>query len=141
MRLALSDFPERIYNIKDYRAVCSDRLQTEAIQAALDACFLAGGGRVVVPAGVYLTGGALGSVVGVVFTKYGKIATVVTVIAVFLVAGGAGFLAGFSGDERFLAWLTFDGNLPWLILAAGLFIYAIASIPEQRTVWKCNVKM
>lgn len=91
--------------------------------------------------GVYLTCGALGSVVGVVFTKYGKIATVVTMIAFFLVAGGAGFLAGFSGDERFLAWVTFDGNLPWLILAMGLFIYAIASIPEQRTVWKCNVKM
>lgn len=57
MRLTLSDFPERIYNIKDYGAVCSDRLQTEAIQSALDACFLAGGGRVIVPAGIYLTGG------------------------------------------------------------------------------------
>jgi len=91
--------------------------------------------------GVYLTCGALGSVVGVVFTKYGKIATVVTVIAFFLVAAGAGFLAGFSGDERFLARVTFGGDLPWLILAIGLFIYAIASIPEQRTVWKCNVKM
>lgn len=57
MRLSLSDFPAQIFHIKDYGAECSDRLQTEAIQKALDACFLAGGGRVVVPAGIYLTGG------------------------------------------------------------------------------------
>ena len=57
MRLTLKDFPEQRFDIRDYGAVCSDRLQTKAIQAALDACFLAGGGRVVVPAGIYLTGG------------------------------------------------------------------------------------
>ena len=91
--------------------------------------------------GVYLAFSALGSVVGVVFTKYGKIATVVTIIAILLVAGCAGFLAGFSGDESFLARITFGGDLPWLVLAIGLFIYAIASIPEQRTVWKCNVRL
>ena len=57
MRLSLSDFPQRVFNIQDYGAVSCDQLQTKAIQAALDACFLAGGGRVVVPAGIYLTGG------------------------------------------------------------------------------------
>lgn len=44
------------FNILDYGASFSDRLQTKAIQAAIDACFLAGGGRVVIPCGVYLTG-------------------------------------------------------------------------------------
>ncbi len=44
------------YNILDYGAVSSDQLQTEKIQAAIDACFLAGGGEVVVPAGIYRTG-------------------------------------------------------------------------------------
>ncbi len=43
--------------ITDYGAVVSDRLQTEAIQAAIDDCFLAGGGEVVIPAGIYRTGG------------------------------------------------------------------------------------
>ena len=57
MRLSVKDFPEREYNIADYGAVCSDTLQTAAIQTAIDDCFTAGGGRVVVPAGVYLTGG------------------------------------------------------------------------------------
>ena len=45
------------YRITDFGAVVSDALQTEAIQKAIDTCFLAGGGRVVVPAGIFLTGG------------------------------------------------------------------------------------
>ena len=47
----------RTFNITDYGAVESDLLQTKAIQAAIDDCFLAGGGEVVIPAGVYRTGG------------------------------------------------------------------------------------
>ena len=45
------------YRITDYGAKVCDSLQTEKIQAALDACFLAGGGRVIVPKGIFLTGG------------------------------------------------------------------------------------
>ena len=45
------------YKITDFGAKVCDKLQTEAIQAALDACFLEGGGRVVIPKGVFLTGG------------------------------------------------------------------------------------
>lgn len=44
-------------NIRDFGAVCNDELQTKAIQDAIDHCFLAGGGEVRIPAGVYLTGG------------------------------------------------------------------------------------
>ena len=44
------------YPITDYGAIVSDALQTDAIQKAIDACFLAGGGRVVVPAGAFRTG-------------------------------------------------------------------------------------
>lgn len=45
------------FNICDFGARTCDALQTKAIQSAIDACFLAGGGRVVVPMGVYITGG------------------------------------------------------------------------------------
>ena len=41
------------YRITDYGAVVSDALQTEAIQKAIDTCFLAGGGRVIIPAGIF----------------------------------------------------------------------------------------
>ncbi len=49
---------KRIYSITDYGAVANDgALQTKAIQAAIDACYLAGGGEVTIPAGVWRTGG------------------------------------------------------------------------------------
>ena len=44
------------YKITDFGAQVCDALQTEKIQAALDACFLAGGGKVIVPKGVFRTG-------------------------------------------------------------------------------------
>lgn len=47
----------KIFNIRDYGARVCDLLQTDSIQKAIDDCFLAGGGRVVIPCGVYLTGG------------------------------------------------------------------------------------
>ncbi len=43
--------------ITDFGARECDRMQTAEIQAALDACFLAGGGRVIVPCGLFHTGG------------------------------------------------------------------------------------
>ena len=46
----------KTFNIVDYGAKFCDKLQTEAIQKAIDECFLAGGGRVVIPCGIYLTG-------------------------------------------------------------------------------------
>ena len=47
----------KIFNIRDYGAKTCDRLQTKPIQEAIDDCFLAGGGRVVIPCGVFVTGG------------------------------------------------------------------------------------
>lgn len=45
------------YNVVDYGAVSdTTRLSTEAIQRAIDSCSEAGGGRVVVPAGLYKIG-------------------------------------------------------------------------------------
>ena len=45
------------FSILDYGAAANAQLQTEKIQAAIDACFLVGGGEVIVPAGRYRTGG------------------------------------------------------------------------------------
>ena len=47
-----------MYLITDFGAIAdSDELQTEKIQKAIDECFKNGGGTVIVPEGVYLTGG------------------------------------------------------------------------------------
>ena len=91
--------------------------------------------------GVYLFFGALGSAIGVIFTKYGKVVAVITAVLLVLICGACGFLVGFSGSSSFLGSLIFSDSLPWLIFCIGLLIYALSQIPEQRTVWKCNVKL
>ena len=45
------------YNVRDYGAIVGGRICTQEIQSAIDACFLAGGGEVVVPEGDFYTGG------------------------------------------------------------------------------------
>lgn len=45
------------YKITDFGALSCDRLQTKEIQKTIDTCFLNGGGKVIVPKGIFLTGG------------------------------------------------------------------------------------
>ena len=45
------------YNITDFGAEAGGRICTREIQGAIDACFLAGGGEVVIPEGDFYTGG------------------------------------------------------------------------------------
>ena len=46
-----------VFNIKDYGAVGDGKiLATKAIQAAVDACHKASGGKVIIPPGVFLSG-------------------------------------------------------------------------------------
>ena len=53
-----SDFiPEKKYYITEFGARVCDSLQTLKIQKAIDTCFLNGGGKVVIPAGIFRTGG------------------------------------------------------------------------------------
>jgi len=91
--------------------------------------------------GAFLLFSAVGTLLGAVFTKYGKIAAVATAISVLLLAFGAGFVSAFLGDETLLETFIVSPSLPWLILGIGLFAYSISMIPEQRIVWKCNVKL
>ena len=50
-------YPDRDFKITDFGAVPGGEVDnTKAIAAAIDACNKAGGGRVVVPAGIWLTG-------------------------------------------------------------------------------------
>lgn len=54
-RIKAPTFPNKEYLITDYHKT-GDTLYTEAIQEAIDRCSAAGGGKVVVPDGTYLTG-------------------------------------------------------------------------------------
>ena len=45
------------YNITDFGALSNGEIMTDKIQAAIDACFLDGGGTVIIPQGDFYTGG------------------------------------------------------------------------------------
>lgn len=49
-------FPDNIFNITDFGAKSDGSLCTEAFSLAIETCNKAGGGRVLVPSGTYLTG-------------------------------------------------------------------------------------
>ena len=50
-------FPDKVYNIRDFGAISDGRtLCTDAIENAIDACSKGGGGKVVIPDGLWITG-------------------------------------------------------------------------------------
>jgi len=55
-RIRPPQFPDRVFDITRYGARPGNRMSGDAIRQAIDACSQAGGGRVVVPAGEFLTG-------------------------------------------------------------------------------------
>lgn len=91
--------------------------------------------------GIYLAFAALGSILGVVITRYGKFAGVATAVFIILCGFGGGFATAFASETSLLETITQRNGLPWLALGIGLMLYSISMIPEQRTVWKCNVKL
>lgn len=55
-------FAQQVFNVRDYGAGGEkNQTVTAAIQKAIDACHQQGGGKVVFPAGDYLSGAATGS--------------------------------------------------------------------------------
>ena len=57
MEITVPKFPGMVYNILDYGAAPTGRaLSHDAIQKAIDLCSQTGGGTVLIPAGVYITG-------------------------------------------------------------------------------------
>jgi len=55
-RIKVPRFPKRDFKINDYGARSGDLDNTDAIRKAIEACHASGGGRVVVPPGVFQTG-------------------------------------------------------------------------------------
>lgn len=55
-RINAPDFPDQLFNILDYGATTIGEKCTDAFRQAIEDCHKSGGGRVVVPKGVYISG-------------------------------------------------------------------------------------
>lgn len=56
-KIVVPEFPDRTFNIKDYGAVSDGQsLCTNAIDSAIKACNASGGGKVIIPPGLWITG-------------------------------------------------------------------------------------
>lgn len=99
------------------------------------------GAALPVALGVSLAGSAFGTVIGVVYTRFGKLATVLTVLGMVALGITGGILAVMSSQTRWLQYLADHMGFSWLVLSIGLILYALAMIPEHRTVWKYSVRM
>ena len=99
------------------------------------------GSALPVALGVSLAGSAFGTVIGVVYTRFGKLATVLTVLVMVALGITGGILAVLSSQTQWLQYLVSHMGFSWLVLSIGLILYALAMIPEHRTVWKYSVRM
>ena len=56
-KVVIPEFPDKVFNVTEYGAVGDGQtLNTQAFAAAINACNQAGGGKVVVPPGLWITG-------------------------------------------------------------------------------------
>lgn len=96
---------------------------------------------VLLTVGLFLFVGAIGSGLGMVYVRFGKLGTILMVVTLLVLgfALGIGAVLGLSSVKFDVAvslrWL------PWLVLAAGAVVYLLMLIPEFRTVRKYQIKL
>ena len=91
--------------------------------------------------GIGLACGACGTVIGVAYARFGKLATVLVVLVMVVLGITGGILAVMSSQTQWLQSLVNHIGFSWLVFGIGLILYALAMIPEHRTVWKYSVRM
>lgn len=85
---------------------------------------------------------AFGAVLGMVMAKFGKVASVICGIVLFVVCLGCGVATGLGivADVKIASILTV-ARLPWIALAVGAAAYVVTAIPEIPLVKHYQVKM
>lgn len=114
---------------------------TVSLAAAVLSALLSGEGSPVwvfaTALGVLLLGSAAGSVMGMVYLRFGRIATVLTVVILAVCGGIGGAAAVFSPSLSPL--FNRQPGLP--VLAAGLLFYGIVMLPERKLLRSYSVKL
>lgn len=92
--------------------------------------------------GAFLLCGAIGSILGMVNYRFGKVGAIVAGVCVAIVCMGGGFLFGFAavGQTRFPPLLRSSWYFPWIFLIFSAVVYALVLIPERRIIRRYQVK-
>ena len=91
--------------------------------------------------GLFLGFGALGGIAGMTMVRFGRIGLAITVVVGLIVGMGAGVLAGMTIGSGSIDAFFENLGLHWLVFCIGVLLYAVVMIPEQRLIWKYNVKL
>lgn len=89
--------------------------------------------------GVFLSFGAIGSLLSAVLVRFGTAAAIVTgifVVVIGLPGGIVGAMMSFSRGS-----ILPGGVSPWLLLGLGAVLHALSCIPEWRLVRSHNVRL
>ena len=91
--------------------------------------------------GISLAAAALGSLMGMVYLRFGKLAVILTVVVMLLCGGTAGFLAVVGVNNEWLNRSIAAIGLQWIALVIGAVLYLVSLIPEHRVIRKYQVKL
>ena len=101
------------------------------------------GPAVVIPAalGLFLATGAFGSLLGMVYLRFGKLGAVLSVILFILIGITGGVLTVMAIQANRFSLSISAAWIPWTILAAGAVIYGLMMLLESNVVRKYQVRM
>lgn len=91
--------------------------------------------------GAFLLMGAVGSVLGMIYYRFGKVGAIITGISSVILGIGAGFLFAFSTNiQSGLSGLAGSLPLSWVPLVLGAAVYLLTMIPENLVIRNYQVK-
>lgn len=102
--------------------------------------FLAAGEMIALGVGLFLLLTAVGILLGGLHIRFGLAATLMTAVAVVVVAIGGGIIGVLVVSDQ-LKWVLLSGSVQWIVLAVGTVAYGLAALLERTIVRRYAVKL
>lgn len=102
--------------------------------------FLAAGEMIALGVGLFLLLTAVGILLGGLHIRFGLAATLMTAVAVVVVAIGSGIVGVLVVSDQ-LKWVLLSGSVQWIVLAVGAVAYGLAALLEKTIVRRYAVKL
>lgn len=102
--------------------------------------FLSAGEMIALGVGLFLLLTAVGILLGGLHIRFGLAATLMTAVAVVVVAIGGGIVGVLVVSDQ-LKWVLLSGSVQWIVLAVGAVAYGLAALLERTIVRRYAVKL